>query len=491
MLEWYVEENAYQGGSMKRMTKKVLSILLSLALIVSVSGFGISMPEEASAQTLSELNSELSQVDAELEKLKQQSENTEEYLRVLNKRLDNLKKQYTIIKNEVVKTNNRISELQNSIKNNKESITKVRAKLKDLEEESEILNEKFDSTRTEYYLRIRALYVSGDMSSSLGFILDSDGLSQLLARFEMISAVTRRDGILMKIVKQQCNEIIQNQKELKENEELLVKTQKVLESDTKNLKVQKTNLASQQEEMEEKQAQIEAQQQDANKVLDSIYSNTETYEKKHDQIMQEIDEAIAKADEKYSPTTTKPTTKPTTTTTTTTTTSPDDSDNSHESTTTTTTTTTTQPTTKPSTGKLSMTYPCPAYKTITCAFGAYSGHSGCDFATGGKVNQKVVAAESGTVIVSQDLKNADGTYRSYGRYIVIRHDKTNSRGQTVYTLYAHNNSRSVKAGDYVSKGQQIALSGSTGNSTGPHLHFEVRVGGSSQSYAVDPELYLP
>ena len=196
------------------------------------------------------------------------------------------------------------------------------------------------------------------------------------------------------------------------------------------------------------------------------------YEKQHDVLMQEIDDAIAAADNKYKP--------ETTTTTTTTTITPGKP----------TTTTTTQPTTSPS-GKLSMIYPCPAYTTITCAFGAYYGHSGCDFATGGKVNQRIVAAESGTVIISTGLKNADGTYRSYGRYIVIRHDKTNSSGKTVYTLYAHNNSRVVSEGEHVQKGQLIAYSGSTGNSTGPHLHFEVRVGGTSQAYAVDPELYLP
>jgi murein DD-endopeptidase MepM/ murein hydrolase activator NlpD len=132
-----------------------------------------------------------------------------------------------------------------------------------------------------------------------------------------------------------------------------------------------------------------------------------------------------------------------------------------------------------------LTYPCPKYTTITCGFGAYSGHTGCDFSTQGNENQKIVAAEDGTVILVKLLE------RSYGHYIVIRHDKTTSSGKTVYTLYAHNNDILVSEGDHVTKGQQIAKSGSTGNSTGPHCHFEVRVGGSSQSYAVNPKNYLP
>ena len=463
---------------MKKATKKFISFLMSLCLILTVTGFSASIPETVCAQTVEELNEELKKVDEQLEILKAQGDDTEEYLRVLNQRLDNLKKQYTIVKNEVTKTNNSITELEKSIEENKQSIEKIHTRLDELEVQSEELDKQFKLTYTEYCKRIRALYVSGDISTSLGFLLNSDGLSQLLTRLEMVSAVSRRDATLINIVRQQTTQLTQTRNELKQNEELLVKTQSVLESDSANLKIQQTNLAEQKRDMEKRQAEIEAQQLDANKTLDKVYDNTEMYEKQHDVLMQEIDDAIAAADDKY---------KPETTTTTTTTTQPSTTNTPGKPAT---TTTTTKPTTSPS-GKLSMIYPCPAYTTITCAFGAYSGHSGCDFATGGQVNQRIVAAESGTVIISTDLKNADGTYRSYGRYIVIRHDKTNSSGKTVYTLYAHNNSRVVSQGEYVQKGQLIAYSGSTGNSTGPHLHFEVRVGGTSQAYAVDPKLYLP
>ena len=95
------------------------------------------------------------------------------------------------------------------------------------------------------------------------------------------------------------------------------------------------------------------------------------------------------------------------------------------------------------------------------------------------------AAESGTVILVKLLE------RSYGHYIVIRHDKTTKDGKIAYTLYAHNNDIIVSEGQHVSKGQQIAYSGTTGNSTGPHCHFELRIGGSSQSHAVNPARYLP
>ena len=74
---------------------------------------------------------------------------------------------------------------------------------------------------------------------------------------------------------------------------------------------------------------------------------------------------------------------------------------------------------------------------------------------------------------------------SYGHYVMIYHG-TDKKGRSVVTLYAHNSKVLVSAGDSVKRGQVIALSGNTGNSTGPHLHFEVRLDGKQ----VNPTHYL-
>lgn len=88
----------------------------------------------------------------------------------------------------------------------------------------------------------------------------------------------------------------------------------------------------------------------------------------------------------------------------------------------------------------------------------------------------VYAPASGKVILA-------GYVSGYGNYIKIDH------GNGYYTAFGHLSSFNVKAGDVVSTGQQIAVSGNTGITTGPHLHYEVYIGGSSKAYRVDPLLY--
>ncbi len=97
-------------------------------------------------------------------------------------------------------------------------------------------------------------------------------------------------------------------------------------------------------------------------------------------------------------------------------------------------------------------------------------HSGIDI--GGPFNSGVQASNSGKVIYA-------GWYGGYGKVVIIDHGTYN--GSKITTLYAHLNSWNVNVGQYVSKGQIIGREGSTGYSTGPHLHFEVRVNGQTKN----------
>lgn len=118
----------------------------------------------------------------------------------------------------------------------------------------------------------------------------------------------------------------------------------------------------------------------------------------------------------------------------------------------------------------------PISGTITSRFGARSSvrssvHTGLDIAA--STGTAIKAAASGTVTFV-------GYKGSYGNMVVITHENG------VQTYYAHCNSLCVSNGTYVTQGQKIATVGSTGNSTGPHLHLEVRVNG----VAYNPQNYV-
>ncbi len=99
-------------------------------------------------------------------------------------------------------------------------------------------------------------------------------------------------------------------------------------------------------------------------------------------------------------------------------------------------------------------------------------HSGMDIA--GDYGDPILAAASGEVIHS-------GWISGYGYTVIIDH------GGSLTTLYGHNEALNVGVGQHVERGDVIAYCGSTGNSTGPHCHFEVRIDGE----LTDPEEYLP
>jgi len=108
-----------------------------------------------------------------------------------------------------------------------------------------------------------------------------------------------------------------------------------------------------------------------------------------------------------------------------------------------------------------------------------STHSGQDFAVASGTD--VVAAHGGTVVKAGGNGAGDGP--AYGNAIVIRH------GNGTYSQYAHLSRIDVRIGQVVATGQHIARSGNTGNSSGPHLHFEIRTSANYGS-AVDPVAFL-
>ncbi|MCF6094552.1 M23 family metallopeptidase [Microaerobacter geothermalis] len=128
-------------------------------------------------------------------------------------------------------------------------------------------------------------------------------------------------------------------------------------------------------------------------------------------------------------------------------------------------------------------WPAPGTTRITSGFGYRvdpftgkpAGHNGLDIGANppGTYGSPIVAAESGVVITAAYL-------RGYGNTVIINH------GGGIWTLYGHNQKLLVKEGQEVKRGDTIALMGSTGRSTGPHVHFTVY----KNQVPVDPMPYL-
>ena len=127
-----------------------------------------------------------------------------------------------------------------------------------------------------------------------------------------------------------------------------------------------------------------------------------------------------------------------------------------------------------------MAWPVPSCHTVSSGYGGrihpttgkYKFHGGLDIP--GSYGSAIVAANSGKVIWAGNRGD------SYGNYVIIDH------GGGVSTLYGHSSKVLVSTGQRVSRGQRIANVGSTGRSTGPHCHFEVRINGSR----VNPNPYV-
>jgi murein DD-endopeptidase MepM/ murein hydrolase activator NlpD len=135
-------------------------------------------------------------------------------------------------------------------------------------------------------------------------------------------------------------------------------------------------------------------------------------------------------------------------------------------------------------------WPIP-HATISQGFGptpyvfeaSYAGfphfHTGIDLAV--PLGTPVFAAADGVVMLARPMADNSGLLVGYGNYVIIQHESG------LKTLYGHLLTIGVKQGDIVHRGQLVGLVGSTGNSTGPHTHFEVRI----ENSPVDPMQMLP
>ena len=324
------------------------------------------------------------------------------------------------------------SALQEEINAIRENISKTEAELKKNQLEIDKKQAEFDKNYEDYCQRLRAMYVSGSVSN-LEVLLTCTDMSAMLTRSQMIKSVSEQDSAQLDDLMKKMEEIEAKKKELevKRNE---------LNEDKEKLEENKQSLQKSIDEIDASKKEVDAEAAEANALMKKLSSQTSEYMELIDtnrERLQEVENEIRRAAAAASS-------------------GSGTISGSHGS------------------GSGALGYPTDS-RSISAGFPYYNSggyHGGIDFPV--PVGSNVYAAASGTVIIAKTLNY------SYGYYLLIDH------GNGLSTLYAHNSALYVGVGDTVSRGQVIAASGSTGNSSGPHCHFEVRVNGSQ----VNPFNYL-
>ena len=368
--------------------------------------------------------------------------NLQQQQSTLNKQLQEATDELHSIQNQKSANIEQINNLNSQISSYEDELDQLEAQINDLNtqittKQDEIAQKEKDYEENKQLLdkRLVAMYKTGKMSY-LDVLLNAEGLSDFISKYYLISKLTEHDTALL-------DKIVSEKQEIEKAKTELESKRVEVQASKQTIEVRKNELASVSAQKRSVVSQLSAEERTVQEELDAIESDKAAIRRRLNQIAAQEAAAAARASGKSSSSAAA------------------------------------------SVSASGFIFPVQGLSRGNIAnknYPSYRGHTGVDVNIG-VVGKRVVAVKGGTVITSTALRSSSGGYRSYGEYIVIYH------GNGVATLYAHGlaGSRLVSEGQSVSQGQALMTVGSTGNSTGPHLHFEVRINGSP----VNPLSYLP
>ncbi|MCD8224508.1 MAG: peptidoglycan DD-metalloendopeptidase family protein [Clostridiales bacterium] len=333
-----------------------------------------------------------------------------------------------------------VRQLDESLEQLDQELEELEEKIADKEADIETAQEELTEAKAveaDQYaamkLRIKYTYERGD-TSFVDLLLQSKDMGQLLNRAEYIQKIYEYDKQKLDEYAQTKEEISVHEKTLETEREELLALQEETEARQSSVK---TLLEEKSSELAAYDAQISAAEGQISKYETSIREQESKIQQMEAEIKRQEEEARKAAEaagQKYNTV---------------------------------------------SLGNISFIWPCPSSSRISSAFGdrtsptegASTDHKGIDISA--QTGASILAAASGTVVIA--------TYSySAGNYIMINH------GGGIYTVYMHCSQLLASEGQEVAQGETIARVGSTGYSTGPHLHFGIRANGSY----VNPSLYV-
>ncbi len=386
------------------------------------------------AATTTQLNNEKEQNQQQIEEKNQQKEEIQAEKSETVKEIEQITSQIQDYENQINELNTKITDLNNQIQESEEKLNKAQ---EDYTKQEELLE-----------ARLVANYEAGE-TSFLDVLLSSDSITDLISNYYLVTEIATNDAELLDNIQKEKEEI----EAMKTNLEASKK-----ELDTS--KAQKQSVSTQlQSSKSEKDQYVTKLTADEKAIQSQIDELTEANKSIDAEIKQKEAEMRRKLEEYKKQQ------------------QQNNSSNSSSS----------NGGTSTGGGAVSSSgfiYPVPSgYTRITTQLYYSSGqyHGAVDFGSGGINGQPVYAVADGIVYTAKALTT------SYGNYVIILHDNG------LYTLYAHGQAGSIRVseGQRVKQGQQIMNVGSTGNSSGPHLHFEVRVSPGTYDCRRNPMNYLP
>lgn len=461
-----------------RLTALALSALLLASAPLAVSAQTVE-EIEAKQNALAEKKADL---ESQLAALEEDESDKEAEQALLSEKIDTVRTQISTATENIDTLNDSITALE-------ESLASAEAEIADT---MELLKK-----------RLCALYSAGSTVSTLEILFNAESLHDFSMRMEMVSGITRHDKMLIDQVSAYMEETAAQREELEKEKTALADEKKLLESS-------QTELTELEEENSALLKEIRAEKGETAEQIERTEAEENALANKMAVLIAQMQQQEAANAARPTPTPTPvpeveptptptpvPEVEPTPTPTPVPETEYDENGNALPTPTPTpvpetkpTPTPTPVPTVKPTPtptpvpdtsapsydSSESFSWPLPGYGhgSITQYFGN-NGHKGLDI--GAPEGTPIVASRSGTVMIAN---NYDSWGDSWGYYVSIYHDSTYS------TLYAHMSSVAAYEGQWVNKGDVIGYVGSTGNSTGNHLHFEVYQNGTR----VDPSQFV-
>lgn len=482
----------------KKAVSGILSGILILTLVFCVA-FAPSPKVEVAqaAENLDDLQEkynllekEQSDLEEQLKSIQQKKNDRIQYIEVLNEKINSYNLQLDLICGQMDSLNRELSELQSKIDALQVSITNIEGEIEVAKTDIILQNNKITETYELFEKRLRAMYISGD-TSNLEILLTSPDFSDFLTRIELVKGVAEQDVELLEDLEVALKELEESKAKLEAQKEELRLNKLALESDKSALEGKKKEFEVIKADFEEKQRLLKADRAELESALQDLSAKEQSYlqaigdhESEIDKIDEEIKQVIRENEEKKALKRAEEQAKAAAAKNNSNRAdgvggdSGDSSDSGQsqnsggQS-----QTPVSNAETNNGSGSGKMLWPIQGRTTrISSYYGPRWGrvHRGLDITGANIYGATISAAESGTVILAQY------GHSSYGHYVIIDH------GGGIATLYAHCSQLLVSAGQTVSRGDAIAKVGNTGNSTGPHLHFEVRVGGER----INPLPYL-